>query len=148
MTSNLGSDLIQNLAGESLPEDKKYGKMKEAVMGVVGTHFRPEFINRIDEVVVFHPLAREQLRGIADIQIEQLRHRLLERELDLDISDEVMELLCDAGFDPVYGARPLKRTIQQMIENPLAQAVLAGKFVAGDTIKAVAGEDGIDFEVK
>ncbi|MEH6544709.1 MAG: ATP-dependent chaperone ClpB [Porticoccaceae bacterium] len=142
MTSNLGSDLIQNLASEN-----DYDKMKAAVMGVVGTHFRPEFINRIDEVVVFHPLAREQLRGIADIQIEHLRRRLLDRDLGLEMSDEVMELLCDAGFDPVYGARPLKRAIQQMIENPLAQAVLAGKFSPGDTVKAKVSEGAVSFEV-
>ena len=141
MTSNLGSDLIQSLASEN-----DYDKMKAAVMGVVGTHFRPEFINRIDEVVVFHPLAREQLRGIADIQIEHLRHRLLDRDLGLEMSDEVMELLCDAGFDPVYGARPLKRAIQQMIENPLAQAVLAGKFSPGDTVKASVREGAVNFE--
>ena len=142
MTSNLGSDLIQNLASEN-----DYDKMKAAVMGVVGTHFRPEFINRIDEVVVFHPLTREQLRGIADIQIEHLRRRLLDRDLGLEMSDEVMELLCDAGFDPVYGARPLKRAIQQMIENPLAQAVLAGKFSPGDTVKAKVSEGAVSFEV-
>lgn len=141
MTSNLGSDLIQNVAGEH-----HYEKMKESVMGVVGTHFRPEFINRIDEVVVFHPLVREQLRGIADIQIDQLRRRLSERDLKLKISDEVMELLCDTGFDPVYGARPLKRTIQQLIENPLAQAVLAGKFTAGETVLAAMVDGSISFE--
>ena len=143
MTSNLGSDLIQNLSGEG-----DYEQMKEAVMGVVGTHFRPEFINRIDEVVVFHPLAREQLRGIANIQIEHLRRRLSERDLGLEINDEVMGLLCDAGFDPVYGARPLKRTIQQMIENPLAQAVLAGRFAPGDTVKATLKAGDVSFEVE
>lgn len=143
MTSNLGSELIQNLAGEN-----QYDKIKEAVMGVVGTHFRPEFINRIDEVVVFHPLEREQLRGIALLQVDLLRRRLFERDLGLDVSDEAMELLCDAGFDPVYGARPLKRTIQQLIENPLAQAVLAGKFAPGETVavKLVGGD--IHFEAR
>ncbi len=135
MTSNLGSDIIQSLAGED-----NYEAMKAAVMGVVGTHFRPEFINRVDEVVVFHPLAREQLRGIAEIQLDLLRRRLGERELGLTLSDAAIDKLCDAGFDPVYGARPLKRAIQQLLENPLAQAVLAGEFAPGDTV-AVALED-------
>ncbi len=135
MTSNLGSDIIQSLAGE-----ENYEAMKAAVMGVVGTHFRPEFINRVDEVVVFHPLARAQLRGIAEIQLGLLRRRLGERELGLTLSDAAIDKLCDAGFDPVYGARPLKRAIQQLLENPLAQAVLAGEFAPGDTV-AVALED-------
>jgi len=129
MTSNLGSDLIQEMAGE-----ENYEAMKAAVMGVVGTHFRPEFINRIDETVVFHPLGREQLRGIADIQLQGLRDRLAERELGLEVSTAFMDHLCEAGFDPVYGARPLKRAIQQELENPLAQRILAGEFEAGQTI--------------
>jgi len=129
MTSNLGSDIIQSLAGE-----ENYEAMKSAVMDVVGSHFRPEFINRVDEVVVFHPLVRGQLRGIAEIQLDLLRRRLGERELGLTLSDAAIEKLCDAGFDPVYGARPLKRAIQQLLENPLAQAVLAGDFAPGDTV--------------
>jgi ATP-dependent Clp protease ATP-binding subunit ClpB len=130
MTSNLGSDLIQEMAGE-----ENYGAMKQAVMGVVGRHFRPEFINRIDETVVFHPLAEEQIRGIAEIQLQGLRKRLAERELQLEISDAFMERLVSAGFDPVYGARPLKRAIQQELENPLAQRILSGEFEPGATIR-------------
>jgi ATP-dependent Clp protease ATP-binding subunit ClpB len=141
MTSNLGSDVIQRLAGE-----ENYERMKSAVMAEVGAHFRPEFINRIDEVVVFHPLAKDQIRGIAEIQLGYLRRRLAEREFGLEVSDAVMDLLCEAGFDPVYGARPLKRQIQQLIENPLAQQVLAGRFAPGDTIRAVRSDGRIDFE--
>ena len=129
MTSNLGSDLIQELAQED-----NYEAMKNSVMELVGGHFRPEFINRIDETVVFHPLAKEQIRGIARIQIELLRQRLQERELNLEVSDAAMDKLTDVGFDPVYGARPLKRAIQQYLENPLAQDILQGKFMPGDTI--------------
>ncbi len=140
MTSNLGSDIIQRLAGE-----EHYEKMKAAVMIEVGSHFRPEFINRIDEVVVFHPLAREQIRGIAEIQLGYLRRRLAEREFGLEVSDAVMDLLCEAGFDPVYGARPLKRQIQQLIENPLAQAMLAGKFAPGETIRAGLRDGVVEF---
>ncbi|MFA7552743.1 MAG: ATP-dependent chaperone ClpB [Spongiibacteraceae bacterium] len=130
MTSNLGSDLIQQLASE-----ENYEAMKRSVMEVVGGHFRPEFINRIDETVVFHPLAKEQIRSIANIQIDLLRHRLQERELSLEISDAVLDKIASIGFDPVYGARPLKRAIQQCLENPLAQDILQGKFVHGDVIR-------------
>ena len=136
MTSNLGSSLIQEMAGE-----ENYEAMKKAVMDVVGTHFRPEFINRVDESVVFHPLLQSQIRGIADIQLESLRRRLQERELGLEISEPFMEHLVSAGFDPVYGARPLKRAIQQELENPLAQRILAGEFQPGDIIQ-VALEEG------
>jgi len=114
-------------------------------MEVVTGHFRPEFINRIDEVVVFHPLAREQIRGIADIQLDLLRKRLAERDLSLDLDDGVMDKLAKAGFDPVYGARPLKRAIQQQVENPLAQEILAGKFMPGDTIFAGLKGDKLVF---
>jgi ATP-dependent Clp protease ATP-binding subunit ClpB len=130
MTSNLGSDLIQTMSG-----DGQYDEMKEAVMGVVGQHFRPEFINRIDETVVFHPLGREQIRSITEIQIQYLHKRLAERDLSLDISAAALDLLGEAGFDPVYGARPLKRAIQHQIENPMAQAILAGDYHPGDVIK-------------
>ncbi len=140
MTSNLGSDVIQNLAGE-----ENYQAMKAAVMEVVGTHFRPEFINRVDEVVVFHPLAREQIRGIAEIQLALLGKRLADRDLTLVLDEAAMDKICEAGFDPVYGARPLKRAIQQLIENPLAQQVLAGEFAAGQTISASLKGDGIVF---
>lgn len=159
MTSNLGSDRIQEIAsnrafdtihldGSSDDEgqnENRYQAMKDAVMEVVTGHFRPEFINRVDELVVFHPLAASQIMGIADIQLELLRKRLAERDLQLDLSPQVMERLAEAGFDPVYGARPLKRAITQMIENPLAQDVLAGKFTAGETIAAELEGDKIIF---
>ena len=130
MTSNLGSDIIQQKAGE-----ENYESMKADVMEVVGTHFRPEFINRVDEVVVFHPLAESQILGIAKIQIEILSKRLKEQEMKLELDDAAMELLAAVGYDPVYGARPLKRAIQRMIENPLSQRLLQGDFMSGDTIK-------------
>ena len=141
MTSNLGSELIQDMAG-----DENYGAIKQAVLGVVGQHFRPEFINRIDEAVVFHPLRQDQIRGIATIQLAALRGRLAERELSLDLDDSVLDHLSQAGFDPVYGARPLKRAIQQLIENPLAQSILSGDFAPGATIKGVVDKDRIVFE--
>ncbi|MBV9697093.1 MAG: ATP-dependent chaperone ClpB, partial [Gammaproteobacteria bacterium] len=129
MTSNLGSQVIQEYAGE-----QNYAKMKSAVMEVVTQSFRPEFINRIDDIVVFHPLGTRQIRAIVDIQLQYLRKRLQERDMDLQLDDSARDLLGEAGFDPVYGARPLKRAIQQQIENPLAQRILAGEFVPGDTV--------------
>jgi ATP-dependent Clp protease ATP-binding subunit ClpB len=135
MTSNLGSQRIQALAEEG------YEAMKAAVMEVVGQHFRPEFINRVDDMVVFHPLDRAQIRLIAGIQLGHLRKRLQAGGFGLDVSDEALDVLGEAGFDPVYGARPLKRAMQNEIENPLAQKILAGAFSAGDTIR-VAVEDG------
>ncbi len=129
MTSNLGSDLIQNFSS-----DDDYSLMRNAVMEVVGTHFRPEVINRIDEVVVFHSLGKEQVRGIAKIQLQRLRSRLAERELSLVLTSTAMDKLVDVGFEPIYGARPLKRAIQQWIENPLAQRLLAGDFSSGSEI--------------
>src|SRR6056297_223314 len=143
MTSNLGSDVIQDLAGE-----ENYVRMKSAVMGVVGRHFRPEFINRIDETVVFHPLQQSQIRGIADIQLKGLRNRLRERDLEIEISDAFMERLVAAGYDPVYGARPLKRAIQQELENPLAQRILSGEFSAGDVIVVDLQDDGSVFSAR
>lgn len=140
MTSNLGSDLIQELAGED-----HYEAMKAAVMGVVSQHFRPEFINRVDETVVFHPLLEEQIRGIASIQLEGLRTRLAQRDLGLQLTDSFMDQLVAGGFDPVYGARPLKRAIQQQLENPLAQMLLAGEFSAGQQIVADWGDAGPTF---
>jgi ATP-dependent Clp protease ATP-binding subunit ClpB len=135
MTSNLGSHLIQDLAGQN-----DYGSMKSAVMGIVQQHFRPEFVNRLDEIVVFHPLGRGHIRDIARIQMRGLTARLAERELRLEIDEAALDLLGNAGFDPVYGARPLKRAIQQQLENPLAQRILAGEFKPGDTI--VVGTEG------
>ena len=136
MTSNLGSQTIQELSGE-----ENYSKMKDAVMEIVGQHFRPEFINRIDDIVVFHPLAREQLHRITKIQVRYLHERLAQRDMGLILTDQAVDKLAEAGFDPVYGARPLRRAIQQMIENPLAQELLAGKFGPGDVI-AVTVEAG------
>ncbi|WP_193166321.1 ATP-dependent chaperone ClpB [Microbulbifer hainanensis] len=145
MTSNLGSDLIQKYASardeDELDSEIHYRQMKSAVMDVVGDHFRPEFINRIDEVVVFHPLARSEVRAIAEIQLDQLRKRLADRDLKLEVSEDLLNKLADVGFDPVYGARPLKRAIQMWLENPLAQDVLSGKFVPGDTIHATLEGD-------
>jgi ATP-dependent Clp protease ATP-binding subunit ClpB len=140
MTSNLGSDLIQTLSGE-----ERYDEMKGAVMEVVGQHFRPEFINRVDEAVVFHPLGREQIRAITEIQIGYLHQRLADRDMGLEVSRGALDRLGEAGFDPVYGARPLKRAIQQQLENPLAQEILAGVFGAGDVIHVNVAGDGLTF---
>ena len=135
MTSNLGSHKIQEMVGES------YDDIKAEVMESVGQHFRPEFVNRIDEIVVFHPLGMSQMAGIADIQLDRLRKRLHEREMDIELSADAMNKLVAVGYDPVYGARPLKRAIQQEIENPLSLKLLAGDFVAGDIIKVDVGAD-------
>jgi ATP-dependent Clp protease ATP-binding subunit ClpB len=143
MTSNLGSQQIQEIASSGIDEDspEAYTQMKAAVMGVVQAHFRPEFINRLDEIVVFHPLDKSQIREIARLQTQYLARRLHERQIDIEISDQALVLLGNVGFDPVYGARPLKRAIQTQLENPLAQKILAGEFGAGDTIK-VGAEGG------
>jgi ATP-dependent Clp protease ATP-binding subunit ClpB len=140
MTSNLGSEVIQEMATED-----DYPRMKAAVMELVGRYFRPEFINRIDDTVVFHPLGAEQIHGIAGIQLDLLRRRLAERELGLEVSAAAVDVLARAGFDPVFGARPLKRAIQQRIENPLAQKILAGEFLAGDTIVVDADGEALVF---
>jgi len=141
MTSNLGSQVIQEMAGE-----ENYAAMKNAVLEIVGQHFRPEFINRIDETVVFRPLGREQIRRITDIQVGYLRKRLAERDMKLEISEAALDRLGEAGFDPVYGARPLRRAIQQQLENPLAQRILQGEFGPGDVIRLdVNGEEGLSF---
>ena len=142
MTSNLGSQMIQELAGES---EEDYIKMKAAVMGVVQAHFRPEFINRLDELVVFHPLGKAQIRDIARIQTAYLAKRLGERQLRIEISDSALDLLGNVGFDPVYGARPLKRAVQQQLENPLATRILSGEFVSGDCISVEAKQGGLVF---
>lgn len=136
MTSNLGSDIIQTMAHES------YDILKAAVMEAVTQHFRPEFINRIDDVVVFHPLSSEQIQGIAGIQLANLVSRLQDLDINIEFDDAAMSKLAEAGFDPVYGARPLKRAIQRWVENPLAQKLLAGDFMAGDQVTAsVVGDD-------
>ena len=145
MTSNLGSEIIQTLARDDCLDEEHYKQMRESVMQAVGAHFRPEFINRIDELVVFKPLGREQISGIANIQLDLLRRRLSEREMGLELDPEVMGLLAEAGFDPTYGARPLKRAIQQYIENPLAQKLLEGQFMPGEIIKASMNDKEIIF---
>ncbi|EKU26148.1 ATP-dependent chaperone ClpB [Xanthomonas graminis] len=136
MTSNLGSHQIQELSGDGSAE--AYTQMKAAVMGVVQAHFRPEFINRLDDIVVFHPLDKAQIKSIARIQLGGLDKRLAERGLKIELSDRALELLGNVGFDPVYGARPLKRAIQSQLENPLAQQILSGQFLSGDTIRVDA----------
>ncbi|MEN8167248.1 MAG: AAA family ATPase, partial [Pseudomonadota bacterium] len=190
MTSNLGSDLIQQKVGDAQggdssynpsafppsiearsasvaggttagmqkversrePEprmpgaaEERYEEMKSAVMEVVRNAFRPEFINRLDEIVVFHPLAREQIRAIAGIQLGYLQQRLAEHEMGLGVTDAALDRLGEAGFDPVYGARPLKRAIRQQLENPLAQEILSGRFTPGDTIQVDVAGDGLTF---
>lgn len=158
MTSNLGSDRIQDLTedhsydtvnfdgskqDDATRNDNRYQAMKNAVMDVVKDHFRPEFINRVDESVVFHPLGQSEIRGIADIQLGLLRKRLAEKSMAIEFTDAVMNKLVEIGFDPVYGARPLKRAIQQWIENPLAEELLAGKFREGDIIDVKLGDGKI-----
>ncbi|MCM2335288.1 MAG: AAA family ATPase, partial [Pseudomonas sp.] len=141
MTSNLGSQMIQDMSERSAADadtPEGYTQMKAAVMGVVQSHFRPEFINRLDDIVVFHPLDKAQIREIARIQLKGLDKRLAERGLKLKLSDDALALLGNVGFDPVYGARPLKRAIQQQLENPLAQRILSGEFAPGDTVQVDA----------
>ena len=146
MTSNLGSQQIQELSNNT--SDENYAEMKSVVMETVADHFRPEFINRIDEVVVFHPLGQKEIRSIANIQFQYLHERLAERQIEIELTDAALDKLGEAGFDPVYGARPLKRAIQQQIENPLAQDILSGKFAAGDIIYVDTGETGLVFSKK
>jgi ATP-dependent Clp protease ATP-binding subunit ClpB len=141
MTSNIGSQRIQELSGEA-----NYERMKAACMEVLGQHFRPEFINRVDDVVVFHPLGREEIRKIVDIQLEGLARRLADRDIGLRLTDAARDRLGEAGFDPVYGARPLKRAIQQQVENPLAQRILKGEFGPGDTVRLTVEDDHLAFE--
>ena len=141
MTSNLGSNAIQELAGEG-----NYSRMKSAVMEIVQQQFRPEFINRIDDICVFHPLGTDEIRRIVDIQLIHLRQRLADRGIELELDAAARDQLGEAGFDPVYGARPLKRAIQQQIENPLAQALLAGQFGPGDRIRAALHDGKVAFE--
>ncbi|PTB84652.1 type VI secretion system ATPase TssH, partial [Pseudidiomarina aestuarii] len=130
MTSNLGSDIIQEKAHEHT-----YEQMKASVMDVLQHHFRPEFLNRVDETVVFHPLAKEHIKNIAGIQMQRLHQRLADKDYQMELSDAALEHLAAAGFDPVFGARPLKRAIQQELENPLAQRILAGELMPGRLIK-------------
>jgi ATP-dependent Clp protease ATP-binding subunit ClpB len=143
MTSNLGSQNIQDVyeRGAAGDESTMYERMKSAVMAAVQNHFRPEFINRLDDIVVFHPLAQEQISRIAAIQTKYLGARLADRGIKLELSDAALQLLGNIGFDPVYGARPLKRAIQAQLENPLANRILSGEFGSGDTI--VVDTDGV-----
>jgi ATP-dependent Clp protease ATP-binding subunit ClpB len=140
MTSNLGSDRIQELADEA-----DYDRMKKLVMGVVTQAFRPEFINRIDEIVVFHALQKSQIRAIADIQLNRIAERLRQQELEIEVSEKAREFLSRVGYDPVYGARPLKRAVQTWLETPLAGEILAGNFGPGDLIKADYADDRLIF---
>ncbi|MES9980999.1 MAG: ATP-dependent chaperone ClpB [Candidatus Thiodiazotropha sp. 6PLUC5] len=141
MTSNLGSQIIQEMATED-----QYDQMKASVMETVQQNFRPEFINRVDEIVVFHPLGEEQIRAIASIQVDYLRQRLADSDMVLSVSEAALDLLGKAGFDPVYGARPLKRAIRQQLENPLAQEILSGRFGPGDMIEVDTSGDGLIFQ--
>ena len=141
MTSNLGSSDVRELGDNPLDEE-----VRAVVMNAVTQHFRPEFINRIDELVVFHSLKKAQIRGIADIQLARLRDRLVEKDMRLTVDDQAFDLLIDAGFDPVYGARPLKRAIQQQVENNLAQKILSGYYVAGDNIMITAQDGQLSFD--
>ena len=140
MTSNLGSDLIQEFKGDN------YDEMKQAVMGAVSEYFRPEFINRIDEAVVFHPLKRDQIENIAKIQIARIQKRLSDKDYRITLSDDALAFLANVGYDPVYGARPLKRAIQQYLENPLAEKILSGKFMPGTEIHVGKNETGLTFK--
>ncbi|QCU90746.1 ATP-dependent chaperone ClpB [Thiomicrorhabdus sediminis] len=141
MTSNLGSQVIQEKAGKA-----SYAEMKSDVMEVVGNYFRPEFINRIDDIVVFHPLAQEQIRAIANIQLDSLRQRLAANDMQLEISDAALDMIGEVGFDPVFGARPLKRVIQQQVENPLAQKILQGDFSPGGTVHIDYQNEKLSFD--
>lgn len=140
MTSNIGSDLIQEHN-----HDKAYDEMKEMLMGVLSQQFRPEFINRIDDIVVFHPLAEEQIKSIARIQLQSLIERLDDKGFEVTVTDKLLDKLTHAGFDPLFGARPLKRAIQQKIENPLAQAILGGKVLPGQPLELDADSQGLIF---
>jgi len=141
MTSNLGSSDVRELGDNPSRDD-----VRNVVMAAVSEHFRPEFINRIDELVVFHALEKAQIRGIADIQLDRLRARLADRDIKLTVDDSAFDQLIETGFDPVYGARPLKRAIQQQVENNLAQKILAGDFQPGDTIVITADAGQLDFQ--
>lgn len=139
MTSNLGSQMIQQMSGDD------YQAIKQAVMGEVKTYFRPEFINRIDEVVVFHSLDEAHIKSIAKIQLSNLGARLAQMEMKLVVSESALAKLAEAGFDPIFGARPLKRAIQSQIENPLSRELLEGHFSAGDTILVKYGDGSMQF---
>ncbi len=145
MTSNLGSDRIQELMQAGIPDEDTYDKVKEEVLSVVVRHFSPEFVNRIDETVVFHPLVESQIRGIAEIQISLLNKRLQDNDMQIKVSDAVLEKIANLGYDPVYGARPLKRAIQNWIENPLAQRMIQGEYLPGDCITVDVADGKFSF---
>jgi ATP-dependent Clp protease ATP-binding subunit ClpB len=132
MTSNLGSQVIQDMV------NREFEEVQQAVMGVVQQHFRPEFLNRVDEIIIFKPLSRDQLAKIVDIQLQRLEKRLAERRIRLVVTDAARQLLAERGWDPVYGARPLKRTIQKLLQDQLAMRILAGEFADGDTVEVDA----------
>lgn len=140
MTSNLGSDRIQSMA-----DDEDYEKMKQLVLEVVASHFKPEFINRIDDLVVFHALKQEQILEIAEIQVNLVTQRLLEQDIHLDVSKNVIEFFGRSGFDPTYGARPLKRTVQNLLETPLANEILSGQYSGGSKIIVKLQDDRLVF---
>ena len=144
MTSNMGSDIIQEMNAQG----KKNEHTKTAVMHEVGKHFRPEFINRIDEVVLFDPLAQDQIKGIASIQIGIIEQRLAEQNLSMTLTDEALNKVCESGYDPVYGARPLKRAIQRLLENELANKILQGEALPNQTIAIDCVDDQLTFDVK
>ena len=146
MTSNLGSQHIQEIAERQGLTPEAFTQMKAAVMASVQSHFRPEFINRLDDIVVFHPLTSEHIRAIAKIQTLSLAKRLADRGLKLELTERALDLLGTSGFDPVYGARPLKRAIQQLLENPLANKILQGAFISGDVIHVDADASGLLFK--
>jgi ATP-dependent Clp protease ATP-binding subunit ClpB len=139
MTSNLGSQMIQQMSGSD------YQVVKMAVMGEVKTHFRPEFVNRIDEIVVFHALDEKNIAGIARIQLKYLEKRMAKLDMTLEVSDAALAMLAEAGFDPVFGARPLKRAIQERIENPLSRLILEGKFGPKDHVKVNVAKGALNF---
>jgi ATP-dependent Clp protease ATP-binding subunit ClpB len=145
MTSNLGSHLIQEMMTNPATRGD-YAAIKQGVMGVVGQHFRPEFINRIDEAVVFHPLGSGEIRAIAAIQTRRLVQRLAERDITLTFAEDALDHLAQAGYDPIYGARPLKRAVQAEVENPLARRILDGAFANGDTVAVVMRDGALAFE--
>ncbi|TXH02800.1 MAG: AAA family ATPase, partial [Nevskiaceae bacterium] len=147
MTSNLGSQVIQEMMSSTTTQHD-YEAIKQAVMGIVGQHFRPEFVNRIDEAVVFHPLGSAQIRRIAAIQVQRVEQRMAERGIALSFTDAALDQLAQAGFDPVYGARPLKRAVQTLVENPLARSVLDGQFANGDRVEVDTRDGALTFTRK
>lgn len=137
MTSNIGSQYILDVAGD----DSRYGEMYNRVMEAMRGHFRPEFLNRVDEFIIFHSLRKDQLRQIVQLQVQRLQQRLSDRHITLSLTEKAIDFLAEVGYDPVYGARPLKRAIQKQLETPIAKAILRGEFFDGDTILVDVGEN-------